>query len=288
MGHTVLTIDNLSSGYMENVPTQCECIVGNTFDDDTLKQLDGRAFDAIFHVAGQSGNTISFDDPILDLNSNVTSTLLLLDYAKRSGCKTFVYASTMSVYGDQASFPVHEDAHPVPKSFYAVGKLASEQFMRLYSRYGIRCVALRLNNVYGRGQDLRNLRQGMLSIYVAQAVTQRNVKVMGDRRRFRDFVHIDDVVESFVLAANAESQAPYSIYNVATNRKTTVEEVLTLIQNNLPYHIDVQYVEGTEGDQFGIYCSFERIARILGWTPTVTLEEGIADMVSWAIATSQP
>jgi UDP-glucose 4-epimerase len=288
MGHAVLTIDNLSTGYIENVPPGCECIVGDLSDRDVVKQLSGRTFDAIFHIAGQSGNTISFDDPVQDLNSNVVSTLLLLDYARASGCTTFVYASSMSVYGDQDELPVREEAHPMPKSFYAVGKLASEQYMKLYSRYGIRCMVLRLNNVYGPGQDLSNLRQGMLSIYVSQAVAQRSVKVRGDKHRFRDFVHIDDVVEAFVLAGEAKSQPSYSIFNVATNRKTTVEEAISLIQRSLPYDVDVQYEAPTEGDQFGIYCAFDRIASTLGWRPTVSVEEGVSRMVRSAISKSHP
>ena len=97
----------------------------------------------------------------------------------------------------QTEQPVHENMSLHPTSFYAVGKLASEHYLRLYSKFGIKTTALRLFNVYGPGQNLKNLRQGMVSIYLAQAMKNRKVVVKGSGDRFRDLVYIDDVVDAF-------------------------------------------------------------------------------------------
>ncbi len=162
LGDTVTTIDNLSTGAPENIPAACEVIIGDTSDPNVIAELGDQRFDVVFQIAGQSGGIPSFQDPVYDLHSNVSSTLMLLDVAHRTGCPAFVYASSMAVYGDPNTIPVSEDAAPHPKSFYAVGKMASEHYLRLYSDYGMRCTALRLNNVYGPGQNLSNLNQGMV------------------------------------------------------------------------------------------------------------------------------
>lgn len=281
-GNTCTTIDNLSTGFVENIPQGCRFIEGNVYDKSVIDQLNGEYFDAIFHIAGQSGGMTSFDDPIYDMNSNITGTLLLLDYAKNTGCKRFVYASSMSVYGDENPCPVSENAEIKPKTFYAVGKLASEHYMRIYTMFGIRSTALRFNNTYGIGQNLKNLRQGMVSIFMAQAIKDHHIHVMGDKNRFRDFVHVSDNVAACILAANGQEESMYNVYNICTNRKTTCEQLVDLICSNLPYDVSVKYEGSTPGDQYGIYCDYSLINKNLGWEPKVKLEDGIKEMVEWA------
>ena len=153
-GNKVVTIDNLSTGKRDVIPEDCIFIEGNDFDSGIIDRLYTYRFDCIVHIAGQSSGEISFEAPIYDLQTNAQSTLMLLDYARKTGCKEFVYASSMSVYGDHENPLVSEETSAVPKSFYAVGKLSSENYMRIYSdTYGIRCTALRFFNVYGVGQN---------------------------------------------------------------------------------------------------------------------------------------
>lgn len=179
-GNQVVTIDILSTGIKENIPKGAIFIYGNTYDKNVIKQLRKYHFDGIYHMAGQSSGEISCEDPIYDLNSNVSSTLLLLDYCKNYNCKRFIYASSMSVYGDENVCPVRECDELKPKSFYGVGEIASEHYMRLYSmQYGIKCTALRFNNTYGPGQNMDNLKQGMVSIYLAMAIKNRHILVKG-------------------------------------------------------------------------------------------------------------
>ena len=116
---------------------------------------------------------------------------------KKTGCKEFIFASSMSTYGDHDPSLVSETTPTVPKSFYAVGKLASENYMRIYSdMYGIKCTALRFFNVFGIGQNMDNLKQGMASIYLAMAIRNQHITIKGSKDRFRDFVYIDDIVNA--------------------------------------------------------------------------------------------
>jgi len=283
-GHSVVTIDNLSTGLKENIPEGVIFIEGNTYDREIIDRLYQYKFDGIYHLAGQSGGVTCWDDPLYDMNSNITATLLLLEYAHKTGCNRFLYASSMSVYGDENPCPVREGDELKPKTFYAVGKLASENYLRIYSeQYGIKCTALRFNNTYGPGQNMENLRQGMVSIFLAYAIKDRHIPVMGDKNRYRDFVYIDDQVEACILALNGNEKELYNVYTTATNRKTTCGQLVEKLENLLPFDITVEYKGHTQGDQYGIFCSYEKIYNSLGWEPKVRLEEGLKIMVEWAM-----
>ncbi|WP_207708061.1 GDP-mannose 4,6-dehydratase [Candidatus Galacturonibacter soehngenii] len=282
--YEVVTVDNLSTGKMQNIPKDCKSYIGNVFDSSIIGELKNYNFEAIFHIAGQSSGEISFDEPVYDLQTNAQSTLMLLNLAKETGCKKFIYTSSMSVYGDHKEEFVNEESYTSPKSFYAVGKLASENYMKIYSTFDIKCTVLRLFNVYGIGQNMENLKQGMLSIYLAQAIKNKHIVVKGSKDRFRDFVNVNDVVEAMVLALNSEkTNSNFEIYNVSNSKKYTVEELVYKIKNNLPYNVTVEYIKGTPGDQHGIYGDNTKIKNELNWQSQTNFDEGIAEMVKWAI-----
>lgn len=283
-GNKVVTIDNLSTGKREIVPDECIFIEGNDYDENIIKQLECYRFDAIIHIAGQSSGEVSFENPVYDLQTNAQSTVMLLDYARRTGCKEFIFASSMSTYGDQKDPLVSEQTVTMPKSFYAVGKLASENYMRIYSNmYGIKCTALRFFNVFGIGQNLDNLKQGMASIYLAMAIRDHHIVVKGSKERFRDFVYIDDVVSAVQHALNRIKGAMFEIYNVSNRRKIYVYQIIDNIEKSLPYKVTHEYIDGTPGDQIGVYGVNNKIVSDLNWTPKISFEDGMAMMIKWAI-----
>lgn len=279
-GNVCTTIDNLFTGSREHVPDGCEFIEGDVSDPKIIASLAGRRFDAILHIAGQSSGEVSFDDPVYDLHTNTQSTILLLKLAREIGCRKFIYASSMSAYGDHDPPLCDESTATVPKSFYAVGKLASENYMRIYSGYGIACTALRFFNVYGIGQNMSNLRQGMASIFLAMAIKDHHITVKGSKDRFRDFVYVDDVVDAVIRCLDREDG--YACYNVCTGIATRVETVVETILRNLPYEVTVEYAGGTPGDQFGIYGDYTKIGSELGWEPQTDFSSGMERMVRWA------
>ena len=281
-GNKVITIDNLSTGYETAIPNGVEFYKGDCQDYNIVKQLEKYSFDAIFHIAGQSSGEISFDDPVYDLQTNAQSTLLLLKLALKTNCKKFIYASSMSVYGDQIDTTVNESAILKPKSFYGVGKIASEHYLRIYQQYGIYSTALRLFNVYGPGQNMANLRQGMVSIFLAMALKEKKIHVKGDKNRFRDFVYIDDVVEAFKKALNNKF-SEFKVYNVCSGISTTIENLISSILSNIDHKVLVEYSGSTPGDQFGIYGNNSLIQKELGWEPKYNFEVGLKNMLNWAI-----
>ena len=279
-GNKVITIDNLTTGFRESIPEGVIFIEGNCQDESIINQLNSYQFDAIFHIAGQSSGEISFEDPVYDLQTNAQSTLLLLKYALKTNCKKFIYASTMSVYGDQPDIPIAEEASTLPKSFYAVGKLASEHYLDIYSKYIIDIVSLRLFNVYGPGQNMENLKQGMVSIFLAQALSNKHISVKGSPERFRDLVYIDDIINSFTIFLGSNKPG-YRCYNVSTGIRTTISDLLDKIIAYLPYEVSVEYSDSTPGDQFGIYGDATKIEKELGWKYQTDLDDGLKKMIKW-------
>lgn len=284
MGNRVVTIDNLSTGKVENIPQKCEFIEGDTSDSRIIDKLyHGKYnFDAIFHIAGQSSGEVSFENPAYYLSTNTMSTLFLLDFAKKCNIKKFIYASSMSIYGEHKEELVNEESEKIPKSFYAVGKYASENYMRIYSAFGIQCTALRFFNVYGIGQNLDNLKQGMASIYLAMALNDNHIVVKGSKDRFRDFVYIDDVIEACLKTLLLNKSELFNYYNISNKRKIKVEYIIELIQKQLP-KTTVEYVEGTPGDQFGIYGENMKAIKELNWEPVVNFESGMKKFIDYAI-----
>ncbi len=282
-GNIVYIIDNLKTGYLENVPDGAVFINGDFSQDEVIDRLDGRRFDAIFHIGGQSSGEISFEEPEYDLNTNTLSTLKLLKYCVKTGCNRFIYASTMSVYGeDGIKEQFSEDDATNPKSFYAVGKLASEKYMDIFSKeFGINFVSLRYFNVYGVGQNLENLKQGMVSIYLKQFFDDNfdKVEVKGSLDRFRDLIYINDVVDITIASAN-DSRFYNQIINIGTGVKTTVREILELIKLYTDSKKEIIVTNGTKGDQFGIYANNSKLKSLYKKELT-PFSVGLKKMIDW-------
>jgi UDP-glucose 4-epimerase len=283
LGNKVTIIDNLSTGKKSNIPSKANFVEGDLSKLETIEKLNNKKFHAILHISGQSSGEISFENPIYDLNSNTVSTLLLLDYALKTKCNKFIYASSMSVYGEQRGKDQFSETDKLnPKSFYAVGKLASENYLKIYNQqYGINYTILRYFNVYGPGQDLDNLKQGMVSIYLSQFLNNKFKKVLvkGSKNRFRDFCYIDDVVNITIKSIN-DKRFNNEVINVGTGKKTTVREVILEIKKYLSTNKPVIFKGSTPGDQHGIYANVDKIKYLTKFKFT-NFNFGLKKMIEW-------
>tara|TARA_Y100000991_G_scaffold209829_1_gene190444 strand:+ start:1260 stop:2174 length:915 start_codon:yes stop_codon:yes gene_type:complete len=274
----VVTIDNLSTGNIKNIPEGVEFIEGNVQDRKIISSLENYKFDCIFHIAGQSSGEISFEDPIYDLQTNTQSTLLLIELAKKINCKKIIYASTMSVYGDVNEIGSEED-FTEPKSFYGIGKLASEKYLKINSDI-LNCTVLRLFNIYGPGQNMNNMKQGMVSIFLQQALKSDQILVKGSLNRFRDFIYIDDVISAFIKAEK-NNAVGFKIYNIGTGIKTTVSDLLNIICSNFHERKSIIQQSNTPGDQFGIIANIDNAEKGLNWKPSYKLKDGLKKMIKY-------
>jgi UDP-glucose 4-epimerase len=282
-GYNVVVIDNLSTGFESNIPQQAEFLKLDISKEDFLNKLPKIKFDYVFHLAAQSSGEVSFEDPAYDVKTNVMGTLLLLNWSMEKKVKRFIYTSSMSVYGDDQDLPVKETAPPRPLSFYGAGKLASEKYADIFIKKGLPVTSLRLFNVYGPGQNMENLKQGMVSIYMAYIAKDEPILVKGSKDRFRDFIYVDDVIDAFIRTAFSE-KAANKTFNVGTGKQTFVWQLLDEITKAFVHNVGdypIQFEGSTPGDQIGIYADISEIKRYLSWEPKVELSDGIVKMVKW-------
>lgn len=278
-GHRVFVLDDLSSGHEHNLPQDVEFLCGDAAEARTYKELPSD-FDVVFHLASRVGQEASFEDPVEDLRSNLLATAALITWMQKSSVRRLVFSSSMNVYGNANSpdLALSEDAILQPLSPYAIGKSASENLMQIYAQSSLECVTLRLFNVYGPGQDLLNMRQGMVSIFMKYVLDDAPILVKGELNRSRDFIHVDDVVDAFSLSMR---RLPTGTYNVATGVATTVQELLghiLIAAGKDPRTYPVTTAEATRNDQFGV-SGDSTLLRSFGWFPKWDLREGIVDTV---------
>lgn len=277
-GHQVTIIDDLSNGKASNVPPNARFMQADLADDAVYKSLEGDRFDVIFHVAAQASNAVSFRDPVRDLLSNQMSTLKLLEYARRTGCGRFLFTSSVSAYGRPKNFPTTEAEPLLPDSPYGVHKAASEHYLRTYSQeYGLRYTIFRLYTTYGSNQNLDNIDQGLLSIYLAYLVKGLPVLVKGGLDRRRDIVHANDVVRAMLLAME-NSVSIGKTYNLCTGTSWTIKDLLSRLIAEFgkdPGTYEIQTGLPTPGDPPVTHGSCEAIRKDLGFEPEVAPMDGI-------------
>jgi UDP-glucose 4-epimerase len=280
-GWEVIVVDNLSSGHERNIPDGVRFIWMDLTVEDSFGFLPN-GVDAVFHLASHVGQELSFENPTYDLKANALSTMNLLKWALANKVPKFVFASTMNIYGDPVDLPVTEESEIKPPSPYSVGKIASEFLCKIYQEFGIHTTCLRLFNVYGPLQDMKNMKQGMVSIFMSYVAKNVPIHVRGSKDRFRDFVYVDDVVDAFIRSLNPIASG--KIYNVSTSVKTHVWELIELIVSAFgknPAKFPITFGEATPKDQFGLYGSNKLLVDDLGWQPQTSLKDGLEKMVAW-------
>ncbi len=280
-GHNVTIVDNLSNGLRKNMPPKAHFIELDLSTFHDFEALKYQTFDAVFHLAAQSSGALSFDDPRVDFKSHLVATFHLLQYCLARGIGHFLYASSTTTYGDPQYLPVDEQHSQVPKTYYAVGKRAAETYVGFHQSQGLQTTILRLPNVYGPGQNMKNQDQGMVSIFLSYILEGQPIPVKGSLDRFRDFIYIDDVVEGFHMALGNE-RAFGRTFNLASGNRTTVREILnglTRACGDEAYPVEVK--GGTPGDQSGMVCDVNLIEKELGFRARTSIDYGIKKTVEY-------
>ncbi|WKZ36503.1 MAG: NAD-dependent epimerase/dehydratase family protein [Anaerolineales bacterium] len=282
-GHQVSVVDNLSTGKQANIPQEAEFVEYDLAKADCLNHLPAGKFDAVCHLAAQSSGPASIEMPYYDLQVNAASTLLLSRWCLKNNTSRFLYASSMTVYGNKHASPVSEDAVCEPIAYYGVSKLASEHLLRLASLEGLQATSFRMFSVYGPGQNLGNMKQGMASIFMAYLLRGEEVPVTGPLERFRDFIYIDDVIDAWINALNMK-QTPSPIYNLGTGKATTVRELLKTLMDamRLDKNHPIKELPGSAFDQFGLTANISLAEKELNWKPKMGLSDGLRKMAAWA------
>jgi len=286
-GNSVYILDDLSTGFERNIPDGANFCKVDISDAGPLRELRlPRKIDTLFHIAGQSSGEASFEDPLRDIDVNYKATYNILELAEKKQVLRFIYASSMSVYGEieQGDRGVSEDHPACPISYYGCNKLASEKLIRVFARgVNIKPTILRFFSIYGPGQNMKNLKQGIVSIYISYLMNNRPIIVKGALNRFRDLTYIDDLIDWLIKCENCKNTFD-QVLNVGTGIKTTVEDLLKAILKAFDKKDFDKWVKvegNTPGDVMGCTADTTKLKRALNWEPQFRIEEGLLKMKLW-------
>lgn len=282
-GDDVRIIDDFSTGRRENLEGLGVELVEGTIEDPEMvaKAVDG--VEIVFHQAALPSVKRSVDDPVRTHSVNATGTLNVLDAARRSGVRRVVYASSSSAYGNTPTLPKHEGMAPAPLSPYAVAKLAGEQYCRAFAHvYDIETVALRYFNVFGPHQDPTSHYSAVIPLFATALLEGRTPTVHGDGEQTRDFTFIDNVVQANLAAAGADSKSSGEAMNIACGHRVSLNQLLSAIAETIGVaDYKVTHAEPRSGDVRDSLADISKARALIGYEPTVLLEEGLRRTVDW-------
>lgn len=288
-GFEVDIIDNISTGLEVNIPEEATFFKVDLTAPEALSAFDFGDYQSVFHLAAQPSGPDSFKKPTYDMQANALMTARLLEASHAAGVGHFLYASSMAIYGNQDSEVLSENDPLVPNSFYGANKMVSERYCHIYQSLGLNTTCLRMFSVYGPGQNMQNLSQGMASIFLAYLLKGEKILIKGSLDRFRDFTYMDDVADAWILAHQNE-KAYGDIFNIGTGRKTTVRDLIStlvkVVHGRDLRGDDYTRGEDTPGDIIGFVADSQKIEKTLGFKCKTSLETGMQAMIEWAKSVS--
>jgi UDP-glucose 4-epimerase len=241
--------------------------------------------DVVYHLAAQASVSVSMRDPVADIQTNVLGTVHLAQAAIDAGVRRFVFVSTGgALYGEPAVVPVTEELRATPASVYGASKLAAEQYLSvLLTSSAMTLSVLRPGNIYGPAQDPHG-EAGVVAIFTQRMLRGEPVTIFGDGSQQRDYVYVDDVVDAALLAATG-SPATCLIGSGAGTSTLTIWETLARLtaSGGAP-----QYAAERPGDIQRTWLDSSHARAVWGWTPRVSLEDGMARTVEWFRAQVRP
>lgn len=263
---------------LANVARKVDIQIFDLSQDSRLKEVV-RGVDVIFNLAGQVSHIDSMDYPLSDLKANAEAHLNLLESCRQcSPHARIVYSSTRQIYGKPQYLPVDEEHPIVPVDVNGVNKFAAESYHRIYGQvYGLETCALRLTNTYGPRQLLRHPRQGFIGWFIRKILAGEEVTLFGDGKQVRDLNYVDCVVDA-LLRAGIHPSAAGRVYNLGSGEPVTLlalVEMMISIYGKGSYRLEPFPKERLRIDIGSFYSDFSRICQELGWTPQVSLREGL-------------
>ena len=283
LGHRVVVLDNFSTGKRANLARHLESSRLDIVSCDithgifaALAPLVAKhgPVERIVHLAAQVSVVASIANPLVDMQINYGGTLHVLEYARATGVKKVVFASSAAIYGDVVELPVSEDIPKQPISPYGIHKLASEDALDYYANvHGVPTTALRFFNVYGPRQDPSSPYSGVISIFADRAKSGRPLTIFGDGQQTRDFVYVGDVARAIVAAlADGNSRL---VANVGTGSETSVLELARTVVELCGGRSKIEHAPARAGEVLKSLARVDRLRDRLGVVAETRLPDGL-------------
>jgi len=278
LGHEVVIIDNLVTGFEENINPKAEFVELDIRDKGIHTLFETKKFDIIFHQAAQMNVRVSVQDPTYDADNNITGSLNIYEAAKNTGVNKVIFASSGgTVYGEQDYHPCDEE-HPLrPISPYGIGKMVNEKYLYYYKEvFGLKFAALRYGNVYGPRQNPHG-EAGVVAIFTQKLLSGEQAVINGDGLITRDYIYIDDVVEANLAAMQDEVVGNF---NVTTGLEHDVNFIFRELRRITGSTMEEHHGPAKKGEQRRACCSPSKL-KAYGWQPRMEFSDGLLSTVDW-------
>lgn len=286
MGYRVRCLDNLSTGKRKNIEIfmespRYEFIQGDIIEYDTcLSACEG--VDYVLNQAAWGSVPRSIEMPLYYEKVNIGGTLNMMEAAKQSGVKKFVYASSSSVYGDQPILPKVEGQEGNLLSPYALTKSVNEEYGKLYTKlYGLDTYGLRYFNVFGRRQDSEGVYAAVIPKFIKQLLHNERPVINGDGKQSRDFTYIDNVIEANLKACKASHEAAGQAYNIAYGGREYLIDIYNILSKELDKEIQPIFMHERIGDIKHSNADISKARKWLGYAPEFSFQQGIKIALEW-------
>ena len=272
-GHNVIIVDNLSTGFSENINPKAKFYQLDIRSEKLEDVFQKEKIDVVNHLAAQMDVRRSVSDPKFDASVNVLGGLNIFESAKKHRVKKIIFSSTGgAIYGEQDYFPADEEHPTRPLSPYGITKLCTEKYLFFYKAvYGINHVILRYANVYGPRQNPHG-EAGVVAIFCTKMLNGEQPVINGDGKQTRDYTFVGDVVNANLLALRYDGS---NIYNIGTGIESDVNKLFLELRSHLNPSCVEKHAPAKAGEQQRSVISYKKIESELGWKPNVQLEEGL-------------
>jgi UDP-glucose 4-epimerase len=278
-GREVRILDDFRTGREQYVADLDLDVVRGEIGDTALVEKAARDVDAIVHLAAAGSVVDSVADPVANFEANVRGTFSVLNAARAAGVSRLVFSSTGGALIGNAEPPVDEHSLPKPISPYGASKLAAEAYCHAFAKsYGMTTIALRFANVYG---PYSGHKKGAITVFLRALHEGRPLRIFGDGSASRDFMYVDDICRGIELAL-ARDLAPGTVAHLATGIETSVRQLADACRRvvGLPDH-PIELLPPRPGEVDRNFATYDYAREILGFQPSVALDEGLANTWDW-------
>jgi nucleoside-diphosphate-sugar epimerase len=278
LGHEPVVLDDLSSGYRENLVAGVPFVEGDVRDLEAVARAMAGC-QVVFHLAASVGNVRSIEHPQTDSAINVLGTLNVLETARACRIDRVVFSSSAGIFGELKTLPISEDHPQDPDSPYGTSKLAAEKMCLVYNKlYGMHNVCLRYFNVYGPHQRF-DAYGNVIPIFADRILKQEPLTIFGDGEQTRDFVNVSDVAAANVQAGLARDA--HGVFNIGSATRITINELARVMQEIAAVRSDLRYAPPRMGDVRDSLADIRSARSAFGFDPRTPMARGLAEYWTW-------
>jgi UDP-glucose 4-epimerase len=281
-GHNVVVLDDLSGGFLDNVPEGAQFVNGSAVDFELLEELfEKHRFEYVFHLAAYAAEGLSHHIRRFNYENNVVASAGLISLSVRHEVRRFVFTSSIAVYGE-AELPMREDMQMRPIDPYGIAKMAVELDLASAQRYfGLDYTIFRPHNVYGENQNTADRYRNVVGIFMNQIMNSEPMTVFGDGTQTRAFSYIGDVAPIIARSVDV-AESSNEVFNVGADQPHSVLKLANVVAHAFGVEPKIEFLPERHEVQHA-YSSHEKLRSVFGVTESTSLEMGIGAMTEWAM-----